>query len=78
VHRGHRHRISLAILASLPTAKPVPEHQKPQANQKHRPELLNPPPREPVKVVQQQQNSDPDNQKWSDRFPFAEIFQRII
>src|SRR5260370_371615 len=78
VQRGHWQPLLFAMLASLPSAQPIAEHQNSQHNQQHRPELLNPPPRKPVKVVQQQQNSDPDNQKRSDRFPLAEIFQRII
>src|SRR5882672_6623667 len=78
VHLGHRQPVLFAMPASLPSAQSITEHQNSQHNQQHRPELLNPPPREPVKVVQQQQNSDPDNQKWSNRFPLAEIFQRII
>src|SRR5882762_5589507 len=78
VHLGQWQPLLLDMLASLPSAQPVAEHQNSQHNQQHRPELLNPPPRKPVKVVQQQQNSNPDNQKRSDRFPLAEIFQRII
>jgi len=52
--------VLFAILVPLPSAQPVTEHKNSQHNQQYRPELLNPPPREPVKVVQQQQNSDPD------------------
>src|SRR5207302_8214115 len=41
-------------------------------------ELLNSPPRKPVKIVKQQQNSDADNQKRTNRLSFAEIFQWIV
>src|ERR1700689_3283164 len=63
---------------SRPSAQPLAEHQNSHHDQNHRPELLDAPPRKPVKIVQQQQNADGDDEKRPLRLALAESLERIV